>query len=608
MSAGRPPDRSARDALRRGVRAGDEELSTGSWTPAAGHLRDQVNPDVLVDCGWGRLVFGQTFASHDALLEVLRDEAIGQRDICLYPRDPHVLVARAPQELFIDPSHTFRMRLHRYRPARETHTGVVVRALQSQADVAAMNRIVEAVGMIAAPAEVVWDNQHSRVFTYLVAEDADTGAVIGTVTGIDHVRAFDDPEGGTSLWSLAVDPQTARPGVGQVLVRALLERYQARGRAYLDLSVMWDNEPAIALYEKLGFERVAVFAVKRKNPVNEPLFAAPPVEALDALNPYARIVADEALRRGIGLEVLDAPGGYLELRHGGRVLRVRESLSELTSAVAMSWCDDKRVTRRLLTQAGIPVPRGRVATFDARDTALLDEVGALVVKPARGEQGVGVTVGVADAAALADACERARRTCPDVLLEERVEGQDLRVLVIDGAVVAAAVRRPAAVRGDGLHTVRELIETQSRRRAAATGGEAHIPLDDETTATVAEAGLALDEVLPDGRALVVRGTANLHTGGTLHDVTAELHPALARTAVDAAEVLALPVAGVDLLVPDPAGAEHVVLEVNERPGLANHEPHPTAQRYLDLLFPGTRGVPRPWAGPSPADGTVEHRP
>src|SRR5690606_9931809 len=117
----RPPDRTARDAVRRGARDRDEPLSTGSWSPRAGHLKDKVEPNVLVDCGWGRLVFGQTFASHDELLEVLRDEAIGQRDICLYPRDPHVLVARAPQELFIDPSHTFRMRLHRYRPARDIH-------------------------------------------------------------------------------------------------------------------------------------------------------------------------------------------------------------------------------------------------------------------------------------------------------------------------------------------------------------------------------------------------------------------------------------------------------------------------------------------------------
>ena len=84
--------------------------------------------------------------------------------------------------------------------------------------------------------------------------------VVGTVTGVDHALAFDDPEGGTRLWCLAVDPASHVPGVGEALVRALAERYDTRGRAYLDLSVMHDNDPAIALYDKLGFERVAVFA------------------------------------------------------------------------------------------------------------------------------------------------------------------------------------------------------------------------------------------------------------------------------------------------------------------------------------------------------------
>ena len=101
-------------------------------------------------------------------------------------------------------------------------------------------------------------------------------------------------------------------------------------------------------------------------------------------------------------------------------------------------------------------------------------------------------------------------------------------MVIDGRVVAAALRKPAEVMGTGKHTVRELIETQSRRRAAATGGESRIPIDEVTEATVAEAGWSFDDVLPEGERLRVRRTANLHQGGTIHDVTAEVHPELCR--------------------------------------------------------------------------------
>jgi D-alanine-D-alanine ligase-like ATP-grasp enzyme len=94
--------------------------------------------------------------------------------------------------------------------------------------------------------------------------------------------------------------------------------------------------------------------------------------------------------------------------------------------------------------------------------------------------------------------------------------------------------------GDGEHTVLQLIEAQSRRRAAATGGESRIPVDDGTVATVRASGHEMDDVLAMGEELEVRRTANLHTGGTIHDVTDQLHPALVTTAVRASRALDIP--------------------------------------------------------------------
>ena len=361
----------------------------------------------------------------------------------------------------------------------------------------------------------------------------------------------------------------------------------------MDLSVAHDNAAAIALYEKLGFARVPVMAVKRKNAINEPLFTHPP-ETVDDLNPYARIIADEAMRRGIWVEVLDAEAGEMRLSHGGRSVITRESLSEFTSAVAMARCDDKRLTRRLVAEAGIAVPKGRLATFDDEDYAFLDEVGDVVVKPTRGEQGKGITVGVDNPDELDAALARAREQHPDVLIEQRAAGDDLRLVVIDHKVVAAALRRPAEVIGTGHHTVRELIDAQSRRRSAATGGESRIPVDDITEATVREAGWSFSDVLPEGTRLRVRRTANLHQGGTIHDVTAEVNTELCAVAVTAAEAIGIPVTGIDLLVPDVAATDYVFIEANERPGLANHEPQPTAQAFVDFLFPQNPGLPQAW--------------
>jgi GNAT-family acetyltransferase (TIGR03103 family) len=564
-------------------------LTSRSWTKPSDHQLQGMQSDVVLDMGWGRLVFGQTFSDLHGIVDALRAEEAGERDICIYPRDPHVLVGLAPDELFIDPSYTYRLDLHRYRPRTELIRDVFVRTVTSQGEMDAINGIYARNGMVVGDAEVMWRNHRTRAFTYLVAEDTRTGRIVGTVTGVDHELAFGDPEGGSSLWCLAVHAQDAPPGTGEALVRVLAERYVGRGRAYLDLSVMHDNAGAIALYGKLGFTRVAAVCVKRKNPINTPLFASRP-PGLDDLNPYARIIADEALRRGIRIQVTDAESGEMRLSLGSRSVLTRESLSEFTSAVAMSRCDDKRVTRRIMERAGVRVARGVVAGQDEAEAAraLLREVGEVVVKPARGEQGRGITVGVRDEAALEKALGLALQFCPDVLVEELVVGEDLRVLVIDREVVAAAVRRPAEVVGDGRSPVSELVRSTSRRRERATGGESRIPLDDTTAEVVAESGYAMEDVPPKGERIRVRRTANLHTGGTIEDVTDRLHPAIAEAAVRAADALGIPVTGIDFLVPDVDGPEHVFIEANERPGLANHEPRPTAERFVDLLFPETR--------------------
>ncbi|BBY25855.1 GNAT family N-acetyltransferase [Mycobacterium stomatepiae] len=504
----------------------------------------------------GRLIFGQTFADPDTLAEALRREAPGRRDICIYARESHVVVARAPTELFIDPSHTYRLR---FTPEHEKELapsplGVTVRTLVDPADADAMNRVFVRCGMVPAPVDTIWDNHlHADAVTYLVAVRDEDGEVVGTVTGVDHEMLFSDPEHGSSLWTLAVDPAAGLPGMGEALTRTLAEHFRSAGRAYMDLSVGHDNAAAIALYEKLGFRRVPVLAIKRKNAINEPLFSPPP-ETVDDLNPYARIIADEALRRGIRVEVLDAETGEMRLSLGGRSLITRESLSEFTSAIAMCRCDDKRLTRRLVSEAGITVPRARLATFNDDDYAFLREVEEVVVKPTRGEQGKGITVGVVAEDELTTALARAREQYPEVLIEQRVKGDDLRLVVIDGRVIAAALRVPPEIIGTGEHSVRDLIAAESRRRSAATGGESRIPLDDLTEATVGDAGWTLDDVLPEGIRLRVRRTANLHQGATIHDVTAQVHEDLCRVGVAAAEAIGIPVTGIDLIVPDVTGS------------------------------------------------------
>lgn len=554
----------------------------------AGDGSDPHDQPRWLHCGWGRLLIGHTYPDPASLAAALAKEQPGERDIALYVAAPQQVLAQAPQQLFLDPSDTLRLWFSDYRQAQRVFRGFRIRRAQSDSDWAAINELYVARGMLPVdPALITPRHQGGPV--YWLAEDEDNGAVIGSVMGLNHQKAFDDPEHGSSLWCLAVDPNCTRPGVGEVLVRHLIEHFMSRGLSHLDLSVLHDNRQAKRLYAKLGFRTLPTFAVKRKNGINQPLFLGPGPEA--GLTPYARIIVEEAYKRGIDVQVDDATAGLFTLNHGGRRVRCRESLSDLTTAVSMTLCQDKSLTHKVLEAAGLSLPAQQLAGNAADNLAFLEDHGAVVVKPLDGEQGNGVAVNLTCLQDLDAAIEHARQYDSRVLLESFHEGLDLRIVVIGYEVVAAAIRHPASIVGDGQHAIGALIEAQSRRRQAATGGESKIPLDAETQRTLHAAGVDYDTILPAGQRLAVRRTANLHTGGCLEDVTARLHPTLVDAAVRAARALDIPVVGLDLMVKAADQPDYVFIEANERVGLANHEPQPTAERFVDLLFPHSRPVP-----------------
>lgn len=558
-------------------RAQDQVLS--SPEDSATHI-----PNAILECGWGRLLYAPTFESPAMLAKALMEEQPGKRDIALHVNVPQLVLAEAPSDLFLDPSIIFR-RMLAPDIAPETAAGVSVRPLASLADIAAINRLYLMRNMVPLDPEIVWARRNAKSLLYLIAEDDKSGDIIGSAMGVDHVVAFGDMQGGTSMWCLVVDPQTSQSGTGQALVNHLAAAFAQRGRQFIDLSVLHSNEAAINLYRKLGFEEVPGFVVKHKNAINEKLFSD--TTGIDGLNPYARLIVDEARRRGINVEVLDTDAGIFKLRYCGQEVLCRESLTELTGGVAMTWCQDKVLTLRRLASVGLRVPQQQTAGDETDNAAFLNKHASIVVKPAMGEQGQGISVDIRSEPDLKAAIRRAAAVGGHVVLEEFCEGDDLRIVVIGYRVVAAAIRRPASITGNGESTIASLIERQSARRAAATGGESKIPVDDETQRCLAGQGLDMDCILEDGRQVAVRKTANLHTGGTIHDVTESLHPTLREAAETAARALRIPVVGLDFLVPAVDGPEYVVIEANERPGLANHEPQPTAQRFIDLLFPLT---------------------
>lgn len=557
----------------------------------AAHRREDMGDiprNVIVHCGWGRFIVGHTFEDDATLAEAVVAEADGDRDIALYVSRPQVVLNHAPQQLFLDPSDTLRIWMHEYTPRSRSLQHIRVRRAANAADAKAINRIYKKRHMMPIGVDHIVQHRNSKRLLYLVAEETATNTIIGTVMGINHRALFNDPCNGSSLWCLAVDPQCKVQHAGEAMARYLVEYMQARGCEYLDLSVLHDNKAAKHLYAKLNFKPIQTFAIKKKNAFNEKLFVGKTPH--QNLNPYATIIVDEAMARGIEVIIEDEAANIFTLSHGGRSIRCHESLTDLTSAVTMSLCQNKMLTHRCLQRADLRVPAFQVHQDESTSQAFLKEHGSVVVKPADSEQGKGICCDVRDENTLQSAIAAAQKVSSTVLLETFHPGQDLRVVVIGYEVVAAAIRRPAEIVGDGSSTVRSLIEHQSRRRAAATGGESKIPMDEETLRCLQLQGLDWESVLEEGRMIAVRKTANLHTGGTLIDVTDTLHPELARAAVEAARALQIPVTGIDMIVPSPDQPEYVIIEANERPGLANHEPQPTAQKFIDLLFPLSNSV------------------
>ena len=452
----------------------EESPTLSNWNTASTNRFKQMKNDISLDIGWGKLVFAHTYNDQKKIAKVLLDERADERNIAFYVPDPHVILSQAPQDVFLDPSHTFRIWLEDYKSLLSANSGFIVRRLKHKEDVQAINTILQQLNMVELKEDVVWEQRNSPLLTVLLAEEIESGSIVGSVMGVDHRVAFDDPENGSSLWALAVNSFTPLPGIGEALVRGLIEYFQSCNRAYLDLSVMHDNTPAISLYEKLGFHRIPVFSVKRKNTINEPLYTTTLSET--HLNPYAMIIIKEAKKRGIQVEVVDEDFGLFNLSFGGVQISCRESLTDLTSAVVMSTCDNKMLTWRILKNAGLNLPYQQLAGDLKKDKGFLQKHHSIVVKPAQGEQGKGVFVDIRTLEEMEKVIDSARRFCDQVILEEMVTGQDLRIVLINYKIVAAAIRQPPSVVGDGGKTVLELIEKLSKRRQAQTDGESQVRL------------------------------------------------------------------------------------------------------------------------------------
>ncbi|MDP3828385.1 MAG: ATP-grasp domain-containing protein, partial [Polaromonas sp.] len=269
----------------------------------------------------------------------------------------------------------------------------------------------------------------------------------------------------------------------------------------------------------------------------------------ERIGPSTGAIVDAAVARGIPYKRL-TKGSLVQFGWGSRQRRIQAAELDATSAVSESIAQDKDLTKKLLLAAGVPVPMGRpVADPDEAWAAALQIGLPVVLKPQDGNQGKGVTVNIVDRDHL-DIAFRAAAEHGTVMVEKFLPGNDFRLLVVGNKLVAASRREPPQVLGDGLHTVRELVDivNQDPRR-----GEGHatsltkIRFDDIAVARLAVQELTPESIPARGRRVILRNNANLSTGGTATDVTGDVHPDVAARAVAAAQMVGLHICGVDIV-------------------------------------------------------------
>ncbi|WEF34948.1 cyanophycin synthetase [Pseudoduganella chitinolytica] len=305
-----------------------------------------------------------------------------------------------------------------------------------------------------------------------------------------------------------------------------------------------------------------------------------------------------AERRGIPYVRLTEQANMFLLGWGSQQKRLQATITGDTGHIAVEIASDKGLTKALLQQAGVPVPEGTaVRTLEQAQRAAARLGGLVTVKPLDGNHGRGVTTRCGTPEEVQIAFERAREHGRTIIVERFIDGDDYRILVAGGRVVAAARRRPPQVTGDGASTIRELVELENRNPARGDGHTnilTKIPLDGLTETALAEQGHSFDTVLPAGVTARLRGNANLSSGGTAEDVT-DLLPALTRTlCVRAVQKVGLDVAGIDLVCRDIAaplaGGNGAFIEINAAPGIRMHEypsagtPRDAGAAIVDSMF------------------------
>ncbi len=318
----------------------------------------------------------------------------------------------------------------------------------------------------------------------------------------------------------------------------------------------------------------------------------------ERLGPSTGSIVEEAVSRGIPWIRLNKYS-LCQLGYGANQKRIQATVTSETSSIGVELACDKEDTKYLLEQAEVEVPRGDIIRRESSIEETCNYVGyPLVIKPVGGNHGRGITVNIMSYEEALEAFHIAKEISRAIIIEKYIVGDDYRLLVINNLLVAAAVRTPAHIVGDGKLNIQELVDEVNKDPRRGYGHEkelTQITINDLTKSIIKAKGYTLDTVIEKDERLILKDTANLSTGGTAKDVTDIVHPANVSMAERISKIIDLDICGIDIMTTDitkplseTGGA---VLEVNAGPGFRMHLapttglPRNVAVPVIDKLFP-----------------------
>ena len=317
-----------------------------------------------------------------------------------------------------------------------------------------------------------------------------------------------------------------------------------------------------------------------------------------ALGPSTASLVRAAEERGIPwLRMNDQ--SLIQLGYGKWQQRIQATITGRTSYIAVELAGDKEETNKILAARGLPVPHQELVRSADRAVSAAKRLGyPVVTKPYNGNHGRGISIHLTTEEEVRKGFEAAEVHSSSVIVETYLTGDDHRLLVVNGELIAATRRTPGHVVGDGASTVRQLVEVVNKDPRRGVGHEkvmTRIVLDEQADIMLARVAMTPDSIPVNGQVVMLRSTANLSTGGTATDVTDVIHPDNRDMAVRAITAIGLDVGGVDFLIPDITESYKQVgggiCEVNAAPGFRMHvapsegTPRDVAGPVIDMLFP-----------------------